>query len=289
VSHEYRSSFDRAPFFADLRYQLGWGGVDDFRQQEGVTATGAADLRTRNAAFGVELPLGLRVRGVYQDLENINWIRRGEAQGELRQTSREWPSGAVSWLYTPRWGLNRAISTLSSQTRYRKTITTTVQPTVNSNLARTENRSRTFNPSLTLTWVGGLLTGAQYSRTTTDVVTAGNVTRSDREDWGANASVSFRSPTRLLRLRNPLRSSLAITFSDVLVCLTRAATADCVPVSDSRRTQADMRLDTGFSPSVTGGASFGYVLTEQRHTATKLSQAIFTVFAEINFSAGQVR
>jgi len=82
---------------------------------------------------------------------------------------------------------------------------------------------------------------------------------------------------------------MGLTASDILVCLLPADGSECVPVSDSRRRQADLRLDTGVSPTVTAGASFGYVLTEQRHTATRFSQLIFTVFGEINFSAGQVR
>ncbi len=287
-SREFRSSFDRASFFPDFRYQLALGGIDDFRRREGITATGAADLRTRTSAGGLELPLGLRLRAIYQDLENTSWIRRGEGQGELRQTSREWPSGTVSWLYSPRWALNKVVTNVTTQARYRKAITTTLQPTIGSSAARTDNRSTTVNPSVTVSWVGGVLTGAQYGRTLTDVVTSGNVTRTDRVDWGGNLGLSFRAPS-LLKLRSPLRGSAALTVSDAVVCLTRAGGGECTPISDSRRRQVDVRLDTGFSPAITGGASFGYVLTEQRNTATKLSQVIFTVFAEINFSAGQVR
>jgi hypothetical protein len=289
ISRELRSSFDRAPFFPDLGYQLALGGLDGFRAQEGILATSAADLRNRSAAGGLDLPLGIRVRGIYQDLRNVTWIRRSDVQGELQQTSREWPSGTISWLYSPRWALGRVITALSSQTRYRKAITTTVQPTVGNNVARTENRTSTVNPSVSLTWAGGLLTGGQYGRTIIEAVTSGNVTRTDRTDWSGTLSFSFRPPAALVRLRNPLRSSVSLTVSDILVCLNRAGSTECVPVSDSRRRQADVRIDTGFSPAITGGASFGYVLTEQRQTATKLSQVSFTVFAEINFSAGQLR
>ena len=288
-TREFRSSFDRARFFPDFRYQLALGGLDEFRGRDGMLATGSADSRTRTAAGGLELPLGLRLRGTYQDLETINWIRRGEGQAELRQTSREWPSGTLAWLYSPRWALSRVITTVTSQARYRRAITTTTQPTFGSGLARTENRSTTVSPALTLTWVGGVLTGLQYGNTTSRIVTSGNVTSSEREDWSGNVSFAFRAPSWFFRLRNPLRSSMAFSMSDLAVCLVRAGSNECTPISDSRRKQADVRLDTGFSATITGGASFGYVLTEQRHTATKFSQVIFTVFAEINFSAGQVR
>ncbi|MBI4503196.1 MAG: cell surface protein SprA [Gemmatimonadetes bacterium] len=289
TAREYRSSFDRAPFFADTRYQLALGGVESFRSRNGILATGAADVRNRSASGGLDLPLGLRLRGLYQEVQSVNWVHRGDGQGELRQSSREWPSGSLAWLYSPRWALGKVISTVASQTRYRRSVSTTVQPALGSATARTENRSTSLNPSLTLTWAGGVLTTAQLGRTRIEEVTSGNITRTNRKDIGGNLSFAFRAPAALVRLRNPLRSSLAVTVSDILVCLVRANSQECVPVSDSRRRQADFRLDTGFSPSITGGASFGYVLTEQRHTATKLSQANFTVFAEINFSAGQMR
>jgi hypothetical protein len=290
LARELRSSFDRAPFFADLGYQLGLGGVDDFRFQEGVNATGAADIRNRTAAGGFNLPLGLRARSIYQDLEAVNWVRRLEGQAELRQNNLEWPSGTLSWLYSPRWALSSVVTTLSAQTRYRRVVATTVQPGESPEEdARTENRSTLVNPSVTVTWVGGVLTGFQYGRTITNSFTSGNVTRSDREDWAGNLSFAFRAPSSLVRLRSPLRASMAFGISDLLVCLNQPGSSDCVTVSDSRRRQADIKLDTGFSPTITGGASFGYVLTEQRHTATRLSQVIFTVFAEINFSAGSIR
>src|SRR4029077_13859668 len=94
-SRELRSSFDRAPFFADTRYQLGLGGIESFRSQGNVLATGAADVRNRWAGPGLALPLGLKLRGLYQDLESVSWVHRGEGQGELRQSSREWPSGTL--------------------------------------------------------------------------------------------------------------------------------------------------------------------------------------------------
>ncbi|MBI4420485.1 MAG: cell surface protein SprA [Gemmatimonadetes bacterium] len=292
-TRERRSSYDRAPFFPHLRYQLALGGTDEFRRRDGILATAAADTRSRAASGGAVLPLGLRLRVTYQDLETSSWIRRGDEQSEIRLTSREWPSGTASWLHTPRWVLNRVITNVNAQARYRRTVAANRQSAlrglIGTEAPLTENRTTAISPSLTLTWVGGLITTAQYGWTLTEAVAGGNVTRSQRRDWNGAVSLSFRPPREILRLPNPLRSSLAVTASDVLVCLVPAGGGECVPVSDSRRRQADVRLDTGFSPTITGGASFGYVLTEQRHSATRFSQLIFTVFAEINFSAGQVR
>ena len=300
---ERRSGFDRAPFDATFRYQLGLGGLDDFRVQGGVPATATTQLRMVNASGGLQSSLGLRLRLNYADLETQSWARRADVQSEITQRSTEWPSGTVSWLYTPRWGLRKVLSGIATQTQYRHVVTSSVQPSfagagpIGGALGAistgppvlTENRSTTVAPSLTLTWVGGIVTSGQYSRATGDALTSGNVTRSDRTDWAGNINFSFRAPRSLVRLPSALRSAIALASSDILVCLVRAGSEECVPVSDSRRRRVDLRLDTGFSPEVTGGASFGYVLTDQRHTSTRFSQMIFTIFVEINFRAGQIR
>ncbi len=51
----------------------------------------------------------------------------------------------------------------------------------------------------------------------------------------------------------------------------------------------DLRLDTAFPPSMRGGASFSYVLNDQRHTSSKFSQMVVSVFLDINFLASQIR
>jgi hypothetical protein len=137
--------------------------------------------------------------------------------------------------------------------------------------------------------VGGVISAGQYTSVVSELVTAGNITRTEREDWGGSLAFAFRVPRSLVRLPNLVRSTVTVTASDLLVCLVRAGAGECTPISDSRRRQADLRMDTGFSSSVSAGLSLGYVLTEQRHTATRFSQIIATVFAEINFQAGQVR
>lgn len=293
VAREFRSSFDRAPFYPTLRYQLGLGGLGEFRSRDGLPATAAVQTDTRTFAGGFELPPGIRLRWNYQDLETATLVRRNATQVEILQSSKEWPSGSLSWLYTPRWALRHLVNSISAQTRYRRSTTSNRQTggEFAGDQAAGETRTTTLNPSLTVSWAGGILTAGQYARSSSENVTAGNLTRTDRDDWGGTFALAFRVPRSLVRLPNPVRTSVAVALSDILVCLVRAGApeGECIPISDSRRRQADIKLDTGFSTSVSGGASFGYVLTEQRHTATRLSQLIFTGFVEINFQAGQVR
>jgi hypothetical protein len=69
---QLRSGFDRVPFAADLRYHLAWGGLDEFRSQEGELATSAGETRTTVVSGGARLPLSAQVRVSFRDIVNTN-------------------------------------------------------------------------------------------------------------------------------------------------------------------------------------------------------------------------
>ncbi len=290
---EHRASFDRAPFDPNVGFHLGLGGLDDFRERAGVPATGTAELRSVAATGGTRLPLGAQARVTFRNTRNTIWSRRREAQTQVVQRSREWPSLAVSWVYTPRWALRAVINGISAQGQYRLVRASSRQPRFGVSDAApdvvTESNSRFWAPSVTVSWVGGISTAAQYSVTNGESVTSGNVTESDRVTWGGSASFAFRVPRRIVELRAPIQTTVSFNASRLAVCLQRADATECNTVSDSRRQQFDVRVDTGFTPTLRGGATFSYVLTDQRHLSSKLSQVVFTIFADINLFAGQLR
>ena len=100
---------------------------------------------------------------------------------------------------------------------------------------------------------------------------------------------SFRAPRALVRLPSDIRTAVSVSSTSASLCLRRVGSTTCTSVSDSRRRQVDIRLDTGFPPSMRGGASFSYVFNEQRHTSSRISQVVFSVFVDVNFLASQVR
>ena len=69
----------------------------------------------------------------------------------------------------------------------------------------------------------------------------------------------------------------------------RTGSEECRVISDSRRNQFDVRMDTGFSSMVRAGLTFSYILSEQRHTSQKLRQIVFTIFGDLTLRAGQLR
>lgn len=291
---ELRSTFDRVPFEPDLRYQLGFGDIDQFRVQEGILSTSAVEHDEWTAAGGTQLPLGLRVRLNYRETETTTWSRRGETQTPIVQETREWPSGFLTWVYTPNWALGDVMSTVTAQAQYRKTEATSFQPSQSEMsqvpagvFAQTDLTSIT--PSVTFTWVSGIVTTGNLRKIRSDLITSGNLTRNDETGWGGTLSFAVRAPQWLVRLPSEVRAAVAVSSNDQLVCLLRASSDDCVPVSDSRRRQMDVRLNTAFPPSMRGGASFSYILTDQRHTSSRFSQLVLTVFLEINFLDSRIR
>lgn len=285
-----RSSFDRIPFDPSMRFQFAFGDIDELRSQDGTPATSAVNSGTWTAAGGTRLPLGFTLRANYRDLDATTWIRRGDGQAEIVQQSTEWPSGFLSWVFTPRGALSSLLSSITAQTQYRHVQTSSFQPangTAGGVLSETDRT--TVTPSVTVTWSGGVVTTARLLREEGDLVTAGNLTRSDRTDVGGTMSFSVRPPAALVDLPSDVRAEVALNASDAAICLQRVGNTECATISDSRRRQVDLRLDTAFPPNMRGGASFSYVLTDQRHTSSKFSQVILTVFLDINFLASQIR
>ena len=286
---ERRSSYDRSVFTPNFRYQLALGGLDEFRFQQEIPATAAGEATRLTGTGGTRLPLGAQVRLSYRNARNTVWARRGNDQTEIVQRNREWPAFAFSWVYSPQWVLGALVTTVTAQAQYRVVKSSSAAFDASGSVPGvvTENNSVFVAPSLTLTWVGGITTSAQYMAGTSEVVTAGNVTDSDRREWGARVSFSFRPPQSLVRLRNRIHTTVTANSSELAVCLLRSGTDECRAVSDSRRRQFDLRIDTGFSPALHGGLTLSYVLTDQRHTSNKLSQLVFTIFADINLLAGR--
>lgn len=287
-AHERRSVFDRVPDVPGLGYHLALGGVEAFRELDGLAAATAVETAIWTAAGGVQFPLGLQVRLNFRDTDGTTWIRRGPAQTPIDQTSTEWPSGTASWSHRPGGVVGRVIRAVDARAQLRTTETVIRQGEPDGSPVVSENHGTTFTPSLSLTWLGDVTTSAQYGRTTGTLLAAGNLTETERTDLNGALAFAFRPPEWLWRSRNPLRATVSGSASDVLVCLTRGDAPACLPVADSRRRQLDVKLDTGFSPSVVGGASFSYIHTDQRHLSSRFSQIVFTVFADINFVAGRL-
>ena len=289
----FGSSYFDAPRVPALAYQLGLGGFDRFRRQDGLLAGSATDNLTLNAAGAARLLLGLRVSGNYQRTHGETWVLRGTDQVPLQTTSREWPSGIASWNLTPPraaggW-LIRAITARFTYRRRETTIQQSLLAEVAPSFALTQTTERTVGPSVSVTWLGGVSTSYDLSRIRSDALNAGNVFRTTRSQGNASLNFAFRPPAGVVRLKNVIRTSARYVSTENVVCLQAAGQETCVPYVDSRQTQTQLTLDTDFPPSLSAGFQMAYLVNDERQFNHKTAQLVITAFVNLSTSVGQIR
>ena len=294
---ERGSNFNDLTFAPDLGYQLALGGLDDFRQQSGTLAVSTADMTRLIATGGSRLPLGGQVRLNFRQGRNIVWFRRSEGQQRNQQSTREWPSMTMSWVYTPRSLMKALVSSVSAQMLYRVEHRRSLRPEFDplaeprelDEAVLTEDNRTTVAPTITLVWPGTVTTSASYSIMKSDRVTSGNTINTDQSEWRGTLGFGFRPPEALIRMRSQIRTNVSFNSSIRTVCMVRAGSDECPIVSDSRRHQLTVRVDTGLSEMLRGGANLNYVVNDLRHTSDKLSHVLFSVFLDLRLFAGEIR
>jgi hypothetical protein len=293
-----RSQFDRPGFGPDLSYQLGFGGRSAFRRQRARIATSASESRQNRLSSGLRLPLGLAVDGTYEDRTTLVWSQRGTGQQETRTAETRWPQVTGRWVYTPRSGIRRVITSVNASAGIAKARSETVQPPLSLTVGgeevttggvRSSQENRSTPLSLGISWAARIVTNLSRSVERVRAERSSNLTFTDRRRSSADLSFSFRTPQQLLPLPSDIRTSLQLQNTGSKVCIQQAGKADCRPVADSRRREYNLRLDTELPPQVSAGLSVGYVLSDDRHANRKFSQLVVTANVTVSFSAGEIR
>ncbi len=288
---ERRAQFDRPGFDPDLAMQLGFGGRDEFRTSRGRAARLASEVTQDRLAMAMRLPLNLQLTSAYAERATLTWAARGSLLQEQRLLETDWPNVTARWLYSPRAGWVRAVLTslqASAGVRVRETESLLPSPGGGAPLRATA-QARSAPLSATVTWAPRLTTSAGYSLERSRGERAGTLTRNDREQTSADATLSFRFPQEFVPLRSDVRATARYLDAVSTGCIVRAGTEQCVPISDSRRREYTLIMDTDMPPNLTAGLSIGYVRTEDRHINRKFSQLVITASLRIAVSAGQVR
>src|SRR6266702_678339 len=291
-SRQRTSSFNRAGGFPDFGYQLALGGMEGFRRTAGLAAASAAETATLTGGGSATLPLGMRVNATYRSTRGVSWALRANQQVPIRTRGRDWPNGTLSWSLTPsRRNIGRLLSSLPAQATYRRSEAVSEQPTFGSATSVSLSRStdRALTPSLSLTWLGGVLTSFDASQGRTEQLAAGNLFRVLRNQQNATVAFAFRPPAAVGRWRSNIRTTLRYSVSGNTTCLRSAGQADCVPYVDSRQVQAQLTMDTDLPPNMSAGLQMAYLLNEELQTNRKTRQLVITAFVQLATSVGQLR
>jgi hypothetical protein len=291
-SRQRTSSFNRAGDFPAFGYQLALGGMAGFRSTGGLLAASALDNAILTGGGSAALPLGLRLTATYRRTNGVLWTIRATEQVPIRTSSREWPSGTLTWSLAPsRRNLGRVLSSLTAQATYRRTEASNEQATFGSatSVSVTRSTERTLTPSLLLTWAGGVLTSFDASRFRTERLAAGNLFKTERSQQNATVAFAFRPPPSLVRWRSQIRTTFRYSVTDNTTCLQSAGQGECVPYVDSRQVLAQFTMDTDLPPNMSAGLQMAYILNDERQSNRRNSQLVITAFVQMQTSVGQLR
>jgi motility/secretion related protein SprA len=292
-SRARRSSFDRAPDGPGFGYQLGMIGLDGFQRQEGLLAGSAAETEDVRATGGAALILGVRANATYSHTRAVTWVRRADQQVPVTSNSLEWPSGTLSWTFTPPAGnIGRVLASLTTQLGYRQRVTATQQASVGGSALGTSfngTTERAFTPSVTLAWAYGIFSSVSLSHQFSDQRTSGNLFHTLRDQKNATLAFSFRPPRSILPLRTGIRTNANYSEITSTACLRSAGQDRCVPYADTRQTQTQITMDTDFPPSLSAGFQMAYLVNEERQFNRKTAQLVITAFVQLSTSVGQLR
>jgi hypothetical protein len=291
-STQQGSTFSRAADTPPLSYQFAFGGLDEFREVDGLLAASATQGATLAMSGAAVLPLGLRANASYRRTDGVGWSLRSDQQVALRTNVREWPNGSLTWAITPsRRNLGRLLTTISARAGYRESESVVEQPSFGATgVTLTTTNERVFTPSASLGWIGGVFTSLDVSRSSSDRVNAGNLFRTVRNTHNATLAFSFRPPFQGEgKWRSLIRTTATYSLAQNTTCLRRTGTDNCVPYVDSRQTQAQLTMDTDLPSNMSAGLQMAYVLNEERQSNRKISQFGVTAFVQIAASVGQLR
>lgn len=294
-SRSLQSSFGQVPGLPTLSYQFGLGGLNAFRTQGNALAASAIENTTFSASGGASLPLGLRANTSYQVTDGVTWVLRTDAQIPLQVHTLDWPAGNLSWTLSPSTGglgLGRWLAGVTAQVSYRRHEATSEQPVLggdNAQASTTNSTDRSLSPSLSFSWVHGVLTSFDATVDHAENVTSGSIFRTDNATQNYYLAFAFHPPKSVVRLPTAIRTNARYSMTTGLTCLQPAGQGECVPYVDTRMQQAQLSMDTDFPPTFSAGLQVAYTITQQLQLNQKTAQLTITAFVSLATSVGQFR
>ncbi len=229
-------------------FQLGLGGVDDFRFLSSDTASILTDRTTWTAGGGVRLPLNLRVTANFSDSRTD--ILHLRSDRELR--TRRWPDLRLilTELRLPR-GETVGLESLTLSTGYRENLLESTYG--GSGLQRRVQEERDLPLELSARWVGNLTTRYSGTLTDGDGKDPTGDTRTERQAHSFLLSSVLEDPPLLAGgLDGPLRISLSYQYASELNCRVPTGRTECVAFVDYLNRSFNVTLDSTISPLQVG-------------------------------------
>jgi hypothetical protein len=293
-TREMRSLFDATAFTPGFSYQLGLGGIEDFRSLRDVLATTAGVARAVTLDHTVSLPFGASVTQHYQRTVNTTWTRRAQkAQSMLEARSVTFPDVAVRWSFRPGL-LSGIVSSVSAEARAAITRASSFQPALPSggitlSGVRTELETRQYPLRGTLAWdlFGGFTTSAGWLRTTRRELRSGGTSEGEQNDVTGDVSKLFRLPESWGLPSNTLRAYVGLQrISTETIFL-----ADTTPkrIADNGRWALNARAETDVAENASFSLSASRTVTYDEVNDRRFTQFVLSAVLQLQFFAGELK
>jgi hypothetical protein len=293
-TRELRSLFDAAAETPGLSYQLGIGGIDDFRSLGDILATSAAVSRGLALDHSIALPFGATFTQHFHRSLNNTWTRRAAtAQSLLEARSTTFPDVALRWSFRPGF-LSPVIATVSAEARAAITRASSFQPSlatsgVTVSGVRTELETRQYPLRGSLTWgiLGGFTTSASWLRTTRREVRSGGTSQGEQNDVTGDISKLFRLPASWNLPSNVLRGYLGVQrISTQTLFLAGTATKR---IADNGRWAMNARAETDVAENASFSLSASRTVTYDEVNDRRFTQFVLSAVLQLQFFAGELR
>jgi hypothetical protein len=293
ASRSLVSAFDGAPFTPGLGYQLGWGGIDHFRAQNGLNATSAGTNAQVTLSTGLRLPLGLALTSRMQRVNSRNWTRRFDnTQTVIDGEQLTLPDLALRLNARPRFA-SRIVTNLGASVRWLNTRQSSVVPSEIAGAAADVRVSRVtsypINGSVTWNVGTGLMTSFGLSSTHRLDSLPGSVAESNARDLNADIARSLKMPARW-KLKNDLRTRMSYQQSSAQSWVQNlGATAKRSRLADNGRQAFNVNADADVAENLTFSLTGARIVTFDNNLNRRFSQLVFTAVLQISFFAGEIK
>jgi hypothetical protein len=278
---------------ASLAYQLGLGGINNFRELGGQLATSVGLVTQFSISHSLNLPLGASLANRYQRINTRNWTRRIEhGQDIVDGTQTVFPDVSLRWTAQP-VGLKSIISSIGANARMLETRQLNgTQPLFGEpGDDRGQLRVRTYPMSGSIVFAGARpLSGtAGYSfskRLDAKPGLSSNGNNSDfsvdiSKPWGLPADWEPRSD---LRTRISYQKSQGQNFVFNPLSLTRKSR-----LSDNGRRAFSASADTDVAENLSSSFVVSRVESFDRNLNRRFTQTVLSAVMRLQFYAGEFK
>lgn len=276
--------FNRAAVNPGAGWQLGLGGVDDFRFLSGDTASFLADRSGWTGSAGTRLPGGVTLSSEFIRSDVVTLDGRGDRSLRVRS----WPAVRVAAPDLPLPGLLRPVVQRLSVT---SGLTVQTQESLVGESGQLRSRKDRVVPlTVSVRWFNAVSTSYTASFQEGEGRDPTGDTERTRRTHAFALSSSFRPPPteRGAFLDRPVQVTLRVAYAGQVDCRITAASESCVPYLDQLTRDLNLTLDTtvsGLDVGVQGSYFDRRSFVGQRPGSTQFQVA---VFARFNVSAGNL-